>query len=282
MAFKIPVEDRIPTYPGRVKLTPVAGETNTYDMTRADLPIAEGTPLNKALLDNKAYALTEDVTVYVANSGSDINGDGSADNPFATIQKAVDALPRYLDGHTATISIAFGVYPERVIVKDFCGGRLVVGKYGEVFTIDGIDIINSSFVETNIYQIERASGSSRPLFLVQNGSNVFVGSDMILDGIDSGVTGMIVENNSHVVGANNVKLIANNCAGAVVAQWCSFVSFTEITGSGNVFGVGASYGAIISYKNETIDMMWSNTADTGGLVLTGSNSTTLSDATIEL
>lgn len=282
MAFKIPVEDRIPTYPGRVTLTPVPGEENTYDMVRADLPIVDGTPLNKALLDNKAYALTENVTVYVANSGNDISGDGSVDNPFATIQKAVDALPRYLDGHTATISVGFGVYPERVVVNGFSGGRLIVGKYGEVFTIDGIDIINSSFVETNIYQIERASGSSRPLFLVQNGSNVFVGSDMILDGIDSGVTGMIVENNSHVVGANNVKLIANNCAGAVVAQWCSFVSFTEITGAANIFGVGASYGAIISYKNETIDMMWSNTADTGGLVLTGSNSTTLSDATIEL
>lgn len=282
MTFKIPVEDRIPSYPGRVVLTPVDGEANTYDMVRADMPITVGTPINKALLDNKAYALTEDVTVYVANSGSDTSGDGSLDAPFATVQKAVDALPKFLDGHIAEISVGFGVYPERVIVKDFCGGRLVIGKPGEVFILNGITIENSSFVETNVYQIERATGNSQPLFLVKNGSNVQVGSDMILDGIDSGVTGMIVENNSKVVGGNNIKVTANNCAGVIVAQWCSFVSFTEVTGAGNIFGLGASYGSIVSYKTETIDMMWSNTADTGGLVLTGNNSTSLSGATIEL
>lgn len=40
--------DRVPLYPGRVKLTPVAGQENTYDMTRADQATQQGTPLNKA------------------------------------------------------------------------------------------------------------------------------------------------------------------------------------------------------------------------------------------
>ena len=48
----IEVIDRIPTYPGRVKLTPVAGQENTYDMMRADAPIEAGTPINKALFDS--------------------------------------------------------------------------------------------------------------------------------------------------------------------------------------------------------------------------------------
>lgn len=42
------MRDRVPTYPGRVVLTPVAGQPNTYDMARADQPTQEGTPLNKA------------------------------------------------------------------------------------------------------------------------------------------------------------------------------------------------------------------------------------------
>ena len=42
--------DRTPLYPGRVTLTPVSGQANTYDMTRADQPTQEGTPLNKANL----------------------------------------------------------------------------------------------------------------------------------------------------------------------------------------------------------------------------------------
>lgn len=40
--------DRVPLYPGRVKLIPVAGQENTYDMTRADQATQQGTPLNKA------------------------------------------------------------------------------------------------------------------------------------------------------------------------------------------------------------------------------------------
>lgn len=42
--------DRISLYPGRVTLTPVSGQANTYDMERADSPTQEGTPLNKASL----------------------------------------------------------------------------------------------------------------------------------------------------------------------------------------------------------------------------------------
>ena len=48
------IKDRIPTYPGRVQLKPVDGQPNTYDMTRADAPIEEGTPINKSTLESFA------------------------------------------------------------------------------------------------------------------------------------------------------------------------------------------------------------------------------------
>ena len=50
------MQDRIPLYPGRVKMTPVAGQANTYDMVRADDPTQAGTPLNKATFLNDATA----------------------------------------------------------------------------------------------------------------------------------------------------------------------------------------------------------------------------------
>ena len=50
------MQDRVPLYPGRVKLTPVSGQENTYDMTRADQPTQEGTPINKATLLKDATA----------------------------------------------------------------------------------------------------------------------------------------------------------------------------------------------------------------------------------
>lgn len=283
MAFKIPVEDRIPTYPGRVTLTPVVGSENTFDMVRADLPLVEGTPINKQLFDRKTDCLVEDVTVYVTSTGSDVEGDGNSDAPFATIQKAIDALPKDLNGYTASISIGFGTYGERIVVDGFTAGRLVVGKPGEVFTVTGgIEIINSSFVETNINQIQKDTSSNKSLFIVKDGSSVSVNSNITLNGVDTSVNGMLVENNSNVVTTSAVTITVNNCAGAIVAQWCSNVSLNVITGSGSIFGMSASQGSIVSYKKDTLSKMWSNLADSGGLVLTGNNSSDLSGATLDL
>jgi hypothetical protein len=48
----IEMVDRVPAHPGRVKLIPVPGQPDTYDMVRADDPIVLGTPINKALFDS--------------------------------------------------------------------------------------------------------------------------------------------------------------------------------------------------------------------------------------
>ena len=50
------MKDRVPLYPGRVKLVPVSGQENVYDMTRSDQPTQEGDPLNKATLLKDATA----------------------------------------------------------------------------------------------------------------------------------------------------------------------------------------------------------------------------------
>lgn len=51
------MQDRISTYQGRVTLTPVSGQVNTYDMVRADSPEQTGTPLNtENLLSRRASA----------------------------------------------------------------------------------------------------------------------------------------------------------------------------------------------------------------------------------
>lgn len=69
----IEVIDRIPKYPGRVKMIPVPGQENTYDMVRADDPSEAGTPINRTLfesigtdindaiqaIDNKVFEFTQ-------------------------------------------------------------------------------------------------------------------------------------------------------------------------------------------------------------------------------
>lgn len=50
------MQDRVPLYPGRVKILPVAGQANTFDMVRADDPTQAGTPINKATFLKDATA----------------------------------------------------------------------------------------------------------------------------------------------------------------------------------------------------------------------------------
>lgn len=58
------MKDRVPVYPGRVKLVPVSGQENVYDMTRADQPTQQGDPLNKA-------TLLKDTTAALFGLGTD-------------------------------------------------------------------------------------------------------------------------------------------------------------------------------------------------------------------
>lgn len=60
------MKDRIPKYAGRIRLTPVSGQSDVYVVERADEPLEVGTPLNKntflsAAVD-EALGLTEEAT----------------------------------------------------------------------------------------------------------------------------------------------------------------------------------------------------------------------------
>ena len=58
------MQDRVSLYPGRVKLIPVTGQENTYDMVRADEPTQKGDPLSKDtfLKDDTAVLFGLDAT----------------------------------------------------------------------------------------------------------------------------------------------------------------------------------------------------------------------------
>lgn len=270
MAFKIPVKDRVSTYPGRVILIPVSGQENTYDMTRADMPIEEGTPINKKLLDNKAYILTEDVTVYVSSMGDDTTATGGTDAPFATIQAAVDALPKDLGGYTATIDIDDGLYEEQVKCKGFTGGKLVFGNRNKDVTIRGAEFDNCTYVDFNCRWIDALEGSNMSLLKAMNGSNVHIGRSIGIDGWNNAVSGVSATYNSSISSINGVTVTVNNCGGnAVVATNGSIIALYHIVGSGHFSGLYASVGGVISYESSTIESYFGDEASGGGRILTG-------------
>ena len=108
------MQDRVPLYPGRVTLTPVTGQANTYDMVRADQPTQEGTPLNKATLLKDATAalfgldadaLPDDVLASIANGfnkATDAEAKaGILNTKWTTPQQVRDWATRAAGGGTA-------------------------------------------------------------------------------------------------------------------------------------------------------------------------------------
>ena len=75
------MRDRVPRYPGRVKLTPVSGQANVYDMIRADSPTQEGDPINKS-------TLLKDSTAALYGLGS----NAVPDDVFSKIFDHVDTI----------------------------------------------------------------------------------------------------------------------------------------------------------------------------------------------
>lgn len=274
MAIKTEVVDRVPTYPGRIKLTPVHGQSNVYDMIRADSPVEEGTPINKKLFDQKAYTLTENATVYVATTGSDLTGDGTSAAPYETIQKAIDSLPKWLDGYMATISIADGTYEERVKIDGFQGGIVVVGSVGRTVTVRGIEVESSSLVRINVNITYSSTLGGTPLSL-RYGSNVQFGTDITINGSSAAVSGIMVETGSKLSAVVDLfgfmmRTEISNCKNfAIYATAGSTVSLGEIVGSGNGTGLYAADGATITYNTRGMTAATANVTVAGGRIYSG-------------
>lgn len=270
MSLKIEVTDRVPTYPGRVVMTPVNGQANTYDLRRADQPISEGTPINKALLDQKAYTLTESVTVYVSKSGSDSTGDGSSAKPFLTVQKAIDSIPKNLGSYHAQIDIGAGTYNERALIDGFVGGRFTLGVAGRSVILRGVTIMSSSAVRLAISNLTYHASYAGTLLYIAYGSNVSIISALSVDAGSTQNYGIALEHGS-VLNTGTFGVTVSNCGrAAIMATLGSVAVFNSVAGSGNTsYGLAATYGGTVTYNSRTITGNANDYANSGGRILTG-------------
>lgn len=263
MALKTNVQDRIPTYPGRVKMTPVAGQVNTYDMVRADSPVQEGTPINKALFDKKADTLTGNVTVYVSKSGNDTTGDGTSAKPYLTIQKAVDSIPKNLNGYLVSISIGAGTYAGAVDIEYFADGRITLtGASGAAVTLQGLFTIRRSSVNIENITLTITSGY---VYVTENGLfNLDSSARLICSGAAHGLYARF----GSIAYVGGTFTVNNTTSSAVRAGENSTVYLYEPSGTGNTTAMYA-LGGIIWYRINNIAATTEAVTAHGGRIYTG-------------
>lgn len=200
-------------------------------------------------------------TIYVSKTGNDASGDGSESLPFASIQHAINSIPKDLSNRTITISIASGTYSENVEVAGFYGGTLRF-ELGEVimksFVLYETDvIINGTSLTLN------ASGNVYG-FRCHRGANAIFQCALTVNGSTNGI---FVSYGSRF-SCRTVSV--NSCTYAVVCNFASQLYIGTLGGSKNNNGVSVAAGIA---SVESIDSAIASTlyvTTNGGRIFTGS------------
>ena len=264
----INVVDRVSTYPGRVKLTRADGTVEYVTWERADEPTVPGTPINKALFDSIAadIGLTSAVTVYVSKSGSDTLGNGSSSNPYLTIMKVVNSLPKNLNGFDATISIGAGTYSEHVDISRFSGGLVKLsGATGEAVSINSLRVGYGSFVQLENITLTVTSNNDNAAINVTS-ANFFALSTVRCTAATR--NGVFANRNAYC--QFSTLDVSNTTEAAVTGANGSVIWAADIQGSSNTgYGLRAENGSRIAYDKRGITATTIAITGSGGRILTG-------------
>lgn len=188
-------------------------------------------------------SLLQDLTIYVATTGSDTTGDGTSAKPFKTIQFALGGLPHDLDGHTITVNIANGIYDETVVVSGMYNGRLILTSNTPTTVSSNVVITRLRLVYNLcavIVQGVEVTYSSDAAILSDNNNNVVlqylkvVTSATSAVGISSGIDNSMRISNS---------TISNRSIAALFTDSSGYVS--ACTGTGNGYALRASGSATV-------------------------------------
>jgi hypothetical protein len=184
---------------------PSLNANHTFTTDNVSNPIASlifsaGTNDSSAVIIDEFYyniSPSPDV-LHVATTGSDQTGDGSADNPFATIQAGIDAS----NNDDVTVLVAAGTYVENI---NYNGKNIaVIGEDRETTIIDGGQ-------NGGVITFSSGEDSTTVLngFTIQNGFKQETGNSVFPD--DYSGAGIFIGYNSHPK-IMNCKIINNTSA----------------------------------------------------------------------
>lgn len=239
----------------------------------AGLPVftgASGVLETKSIADTRtalsvSTALLTTTVIYVANTGSDLSGDGSSANPYATPTKAISTIPKNLNGYSATINLGAGTYTDDVVISGFYGGGRIVFQGDTVLsstrTVKSLRVENCA-VRVDVLGIN-ASGESDPAsFIVSSCTYVYMKNLRAV--VTSTKHGIYVNATSQCtlqaceVSNHNSAVVSANMSNVAVYGWNA--------GSGNSAGLVASAATI--FKGVGLPSgTWAESTDSGGQIL---------------
>lgn len=153
MAF---FSDRVVQYPGRIKLTPVSGQENTYDVTRAEGTITTvGTPFNASTFNGLVAQIEDQIPdeMYYADI---MDGESHIDcsvSPDALKRAIIDLAKRTIEvrhGYASIGSVPANGYTDVYIAfsANMSGVPTVVCSLVSTSTAGAIGSLEAAAIET--------------------------------------------------------------------------------------------------------------------------------------
>lgn len=202
--------------------------------------------INNISTEVNTLILNQDATIFVSNTGSDSTGDGSTENPYSTITHALSKLPKFLNGHTASVVVAAGTYLEDINIYGFVGNLKLLIQ-GDV-TVNSISVeyssvlVNSSIESKYTITSQWINIKNRSSF--ESYTNVDYNITSSLTGVVTGKSlSMYTATSSSVYISGNVFLTGNtDTAIGVFSKTKVYI--------GGMFGSGFNRGSIVDAGSE--------------------------------
>lgn len=200
-------------------------------------------------------------TIFVATNGNDASGDGTEAKPFATIQHAIDSIPKNLENRTIKIKVESGTYPEDVVISGFSGAPLRFEI--ETIAINSLHLYDSCIVIDGTKITISASGKNYGIYCHRD-ANAILQVDLAITGAEHG----IYCGYGSRLNARKVTTI-NSCTFAISATFAAMIYISNLAGSKNNNGIQAA-GGIVSIGSIVVAMASTLYATSnGGRVYTG-------------
>ncbi len=219
------------------------------------------------LIDNDLIKATASKALYVATTGSDTTGDGTSAKPFATIQRALDNVPKNLGGNTYIINVSSGTYAG-FSINSFYNGDLKI-KGGNAQSEASLYNINTDITisHCDLRRLDLNTFNVTGFIVAQRSSCVILDAITITN-LNKNAMGVIAQYESTV---NLMRCIVSNRQYGVVAELGSYVSVWSTSGNGNdiaLFAGGTSGTSSIITLNESTITGTTRFAQTyGGVII---------------
>ena len=181
--------------------------------------------------------------------------------------KAVNSLPKNLNGFDATISIGAGTYAEHVALSRFSGGVIrLSGSAGAAVSINSLSVVYGAYVNIENITLTVLSSNNDDAINVTSASLFALSTVRCTASSNNGVFA-----NRNAFCQFALLAVSNTKEAAVTSINGSAIWISDAQGSGNTgYGLKAENGSSIAYNTRGLSATTANFTSAGGRILTGS------------